>query len=265
MLGDVLGHSQRTLSLLEDVRALLHPKRSTAATEEDAFQSLPVAELDLSKQRTNGRSYRQLPAGFPMQACSERSRWEQSLLNDIWVSVPTGSEDFSFKHMRRNVYEEALFRCEDERYEVDQIVANNHSTIRALEPLESEIRALAAADGYEWQVRLDRRSLSTIHLRSIARVYGTKASVMLELLRKHPAGAIPVILQRLKQKDLEWRKARQQLNRHWKAVMERNYHKSLDHRSFYFKQRDKKATMAKSLVAEMRAAVEKAEAMAKSA
>ncbi len=40
------------------------------------------------------------------------------MLNDKWVSVPTGSEDFSFKNMRKNQYEEALFRCEDERYEV---------------------------------------------------------------------------------------------------------------------------------------------------
>jgi histone deacetylase complex regulatory component SIN3 len=31
---------------------------------------------------------------------------------------------------------------------------------------------------------------------------------VLELLRKNPAGAIPVVLRRLKQKDLEWRKAR---------------------------------------------------------
>jgi paired amphipathic helix protein Sin3a len=41
---------------------------------------------------------------------------------------------------------------------------------------------------------------------------------VLELLRKNPAGAIPVILRRLKQKDLEWRKARQDLNKSWKDV-----------------------------------------------
>jgi len=45
--------------------------------------------------------------------------------------------------------------------------------------------------------------------------------------------------------------------------MENNYHKSLDHRSFYFKQRDKKATMAKALVAEVRTEVERADAQAK--
>ena len=58
----------------------------------------------------------------------------------------------------------------------------------------------------------------------------------LQLLRKNPAGAIPVILSRLKQKDDEWRKARSELNKNWKDSMEKNYAKSLDHRSFYFKQ-----------------------------
>jgi hypothetical protein len=32
------------------------------------------------------------------------------VLNDAFVNVITGSEDFSFKLMRKNQYEEALFR-----------------------------------------------------------------------------------------------------------------------------------------------------------
>jgi len=41
-----------------------------------------------------------------------------AVLNDLWVSVTSGSEDYSFKHMRKNQYEESLFRCEDDRYGV---------------------------------------------------------------------------------------------------------------------------------------------------
>lgn len=38
------------------------------------------------------------------------------MLNDQWVSIPIGSEESnSFKHMRKNQYEEALFKCEDDR------------------------------------------------------------------------------------------------------------------------------------------------------
>lgn len=60
-------------------------------------------------------------------------------------------------------------------------------------------------------------------------------TIFLELLRRNPAGAIPVILKRLKQKDLEWRKARQQLNNQWRDILIKNAPRSLDHRSFYFR------------------------------
>ncbi len=88
------------------------------------------------------------------------------------MSVPTGSEDFSFKNMRKNQYEEALFRCEDERYEIDMVIDNNASAIRCLEPLNAEITALKAAEGFEWQFRLDRRAVGVLHLKAIARIYG---------------------------------------------------------------------------------------------
>lgn len=71
---------------------------------------------------------------------------------------------------------------------------------------------------------------------------------MLELLRKNPGGAIPVILRRLKQKDLEWRRGRVERNKQWRDVMANNYHRSLDHISFYFRQQDKRAIAAKTLL-----------------
>ncbi len=42
----------------------------------------------------------------------------EEVLNDRVISLPTGSEDFSFKSTRKNIYEENLFKCEDERFEV---------------------------------------------------------------------------------------------------------------------------------------------------
>lgn len=44
----------------------------------------------------------------------QRTTLEQSALNDVWVSVPVGSEggggDVAFKHIRKNVNEELLFK-----------------------------------------------------------------------------------------------------------------------------------------------------------
>lgn len=55
---------------------------------------------------------------YPIPLASQRSELGAQVLNDKWVSVTSGSEDYSFKHMRRNQYEESLFRCEDDRYNV---------------------------------------------------------------------------------------------------------------------------------------------------
>ncbi len=64
--------------------------------------------------------------------------------------------------------------------------------------------------------------------------------------------------QRLKEKDDEWKRARASLNKGWKEELERNYEKSLDHRSFYFKQTEKRALTTKMILASAKAAVEEA-------
>ena len=71
---------------------------------------------------------------------------DYQILNDQWVSVPTGSEDFSFKNMRRNEYEEALFNVEDERFEIDMVIDSNMSTVRVLAELHAELETLTKED-----------------------------------------------------------------------------------------------------------------------
>jgi paired amphipathic helix protein Sin3a len=234
---------------------------------------MPTTEIDFSQCRRCTPSYRALPHNYPRGKCSGRTALCESVLNNNWVSVPTGSEDFGVKNLRRNQYEEALFKCEDDRYEIDMVMDANRSTIRALEPIAKNIADLDAAKSSDassastepgkYQYRLDKRALTVMHLKAIARVYGDAGDRVLELLRKNPAGAIPVILARLKQKAVEWGKARQQLDKQWKEVLEKNYQKSLDHRSFYFKTSDRKAVMAKTMLQEAKVAKHKAELKAK--
>lgn len=104
-----------------------------------------------------------------------------------------------------------------------------------------------------FSLQLEKRHLSTIHLNSIARIYGEHGEEILELLRRNPAGTIPVVLKRLKQKDLEWRKARAEANKAWRETVERNHARSFDHRSFYFRQQDKKYMSTRQLVTEITA------------
>ena len=42
-------------------------------------------------------SYVKLPPDYPKLSCSGRTPLGAALVNDIWVSVTSGSEDYSFK------------------------------------------------------------------------------------------------------------------------------------------------------------------------
>ena len=57
-----------------------------------------------------------------------------------------------------------------------------------------------------------------------------------------------MVLARIREKDEQWRQARLDMNRCWREVVERNYHKSLDQRSSHFKQADKKDLSPKNLL-----------------
>lgn len=50
-----------------------------------------------------------------------------------------------------------------------------------------------------------------IHLNVISRLYGEHGPEILEAIRRNPVGTIPVVLKRLKQKDIEWREARHKM------------------------------------------------------
>eukprot|EP00501_MAST-03F_sp_TOSAG23-6_P000098 GSMAST32.ASY1.ANO1.100.1 assembled CDS len=212
--------------------------------------SMPLSEIDFNNCQSCTPSYRALPEGYPIPVCSDRTPEMMPFFNDCWVSVPTGSEDFAFKNSRKNVYEEALFRCEDERYEIDMVIEANLATIRLLEPLALDIQEMREKD--KANSGENRRTLSVTHLKAIARIYADHGHEILELLRKNPAGAIPIVLKRLKQKDVEWKRVRKELENGWREVLKKNYAKSLDHRSFYFRQQDKKQVTTKYMLSDLK-------------
>lgn len=59
---------------------------------------------------------------------------------------------------------------------------------------------------------------------------------MVDMLKKNPAVAAEVVLGRLTQKIQEWQADKRKMTDVWQKMYDANFHKSLDHRSFYFKQ-----------------------------
>jgi paired amphipathic helix protein Sin3a len=217
------------------------------------YSGKSIQELDLSDCERCTPSYRLLPEDYPIPSVSQRTELGVQLLNDRWVSVTSGSEDYSFTHMRRNQYEESLFRCEDDRFELDMLLESVRSTIKCVENLLNSLVDNSTATS---PIRIEDH-FTAQHLRCIERIYGDHGLEMMELLRKNPSATLSVVLTRLKNKKEEWTKCLSDFNKVWADVYARNHNKSLDHRSFYFKLQDSENMNTKSLVAEIKENKEK--------
>ncbi|XP_022845041.1 paired amphipathic helix protein Sin3-like 2 isoform X1 [Olea europaea var. sylvestris] len=252
------GHSSKALRVEDKDK---EKKREVDGGKEKDRPSLKysgksIQELDLSNRQRCTPSYRLLPEDYPMATASQRSELGAQVLNDHWVSVTSGSEDYSFKHMRRNQYEESLFRCEDDRFELDMLLESVSSAAKRAEDLLNSITDNPA--GSDNPIRVEEH-FTALNLRCIERLYGDHGLDVMDILRKNPSLALSVILTRLKQKQEEWTKCRADFNKVWAEIYAKNHYKSLDHRSFYFKQQDSKNLSTKSLVAEIKEIKEKNE------
>ncbi|KAK4479743.1 hypothetical protein RD792_015275 [Penstemon davidsonii] len=133
----------------------------------------------------------------------------------------------------------------NKKFELDVLLESVNATSKHVEDLCTKI------DG---SFRMEEH-LTALDLRCIERIYGDHGLDVIEVLRKNATVALPLILIRLKQKHEEWSRCRSDFNKVWAEIYAKNYHKSLDHRSFYLKQQDNKSSSA--LLAEIKEMSEK--------
>ncbi|GES74256.1 paired amphipathic helix protein pst1 [Rhizophagus clarus] len=210
--------------------------------------------VDLEGCISYGPSYRQLPPQEANLPCSGRDELCWEVLNDRWVSHPTwASEEAGFVSHKKNQFEEALHKCEEERYEYDMFIEANQHTIALLEPIERKIQhKMTSEEKTKYKLEPGLGGKSMIYQRVIKRVYDfDKGADVIEALHNNPATVVPVVLKRLKQKDEEWKRARREWNKIWREIDAKNYYKSLDHQGITFKNDDKKALTPKYLIAEI--------------
>ncbi len=157
------------------------------------------------------------------------------VLNDTWVSFPSWSEDSTFVSSKKTQYEEHIYRCEDERFEVsekeitclyyfslpkldclqcnrifsslfdqtcrvvqlDVVLETNLATIRVLEAVQKRLSRMSAEE--QAKFRLDNTiggSSEVIHRKAIQRIYGDKAPDIIDGLKTNPAVSVPIVLKR---------------------------------------------------------------------
>uniref|UniRef100_A0A4W4GRZ9 Paired amphipathic helix protein Sin3a n=1 Tax=Electrophorus electricus TaxID=8005 RepID=A0A4W4GRZ9_ELEEL len=209
-------------------------------------------EIDYSSCKRLGFSYRALPKSYQQPKCTGRTPLCKEVLNDTWVSFPSWSEDSTFVSSKKTQYEEHIYRCEDERFELDVVLETNLATIRVLETVQKKLSRMSAEE--QAKFRLDNTLGGTsevIHRKAIQRIYGDKAPDIIDGLKKNPAVSVPIVLKRLKLKEEEWREAQRGFNKIWREQNEKYYLKSLDHQGINFKQNDTKVLRSKTLLNEI--------------
>lgn len=212
-------------------------------------QTDTAAEIDVTQCKRLQTSYCALPKTSEPKKCSGRTALCREVLNDTWVSFPSWSEDSTFNTSRKTQYEEFIYRCEDERFELDVVIETNSATIRVLEGVQKKMSKMSPDE--LGRFKLDEYlggTSQTIHQRAIRRIYSDKANDIIEGLMKNPNGAVPVVLRRLKAKEEEWRESQKGFNQQWREQNDKYYLKSLDHQGMNFKHSDTKALRSKSLM-----------------
>jgi paired amphipathic helix protein Sin3a len=233
-------------------------------------------DLGGSKVKSYGPSYRKLPKTVSLDKhaeyvvsmmlrlaqeinlqCTGRDAMCWEVLNDEWVSHPTwAAEDAApFMTHKKNVFEEALHKSEEERHEYDYHIEANLRTIALLEPLNNKIQVMDPEERAHFNLKAGLGGQSkSIYQRIIKKVYGKDLGPdIIRAIHENPVVALPIVVERLKAKDDEWKKAQREWNRVWREQDAKNFYKALDHQGVQFKQNDKKTLAAKSLIAEVEA------------
>ncbi|EIE76470.1 hypothetical protein RO3G_01174 [Rhizopus delemar RA 99-880] len=218
-----------------------------------------IPKPDLNTCQTTGNphespSYRVVPKDWQNQPCSGRDQLCWEVLNDEYVSHPIwASEEDGFVASRKSQYEEAMHRCEEERYEYNMIIDANLNVISLMEPITQSIEQMTPEEKESFRLKpgLGGESV-TIYERIIKKIYDKERGMeIIDLLYSSPAYVIPVVLRRLKQKDEEWKRAQREWNKIWRELDAKNFYRALDYQGITFKSNDRKAMAPKALVSEI--------------
>mmetsp|Transcript_16739 Transcript_16739/g.23631 ORF Transcript_16739/g.23631 Transcript_16739/m.23631 type:complete len:1356 (-) Transcript_16739:98-4165(-) len=273
----VASNAQELLREFEEVMVGRGPyaDQETMLKDKSKYGSLSSREFDSTDVERITPSYRTYPGDYPHNlffSHSGQTEDDASVLNTKAICAPSekitkqkgiGSpEDYDGVRVRRNAYEETMFRIEDERFEVDMAIERNVMAMRQVEPIAEEctqIRETEERDGQpigRMHYKLRTRTLNCAQLNAIARLYGDSGDEVLQHLMRHPIAVLPIVYQRLREKDAEWRKAKAELSKRWKTLTEANYEGSLDMQCYFKKKEVETLFSASALIEECKDAEE---------
>ncbi|CAG8032053.1 unnamed protein product [Penicillium salamii] len=230
-------------------------RRFMSAEEPEDKTIDPKAQVDygvvnLAHCRSLGPSYRLLPKRERQKPCSGRDPLCTSVLNNDWASHPTwASEDSGFVAHRKNQYEDALHRIEEDRHDYDHHIEACVRTVQLIEPICQQFLHMTDAERNSFKLPLGLGGQSeAIYQRVIKKIYDRqRGEKVINDMFSRPCHVLPIVLFRLKQKLEEWKACQREWDKVWREQMQRAYWRSLDHQAIATKQTDKKLFVAKNI------------------
>lgn len=86
--------------------------------------------------------------------------------------------------------------------------------------------------------KLGKHLISHLIFHASSRVYGDKAVDVIHGLKNCPYVVVPIVIQRMNQKEDEWSESLRKFQHHWAEQDSKNYLRSLDHQGNHFRNRD---------------------------
>ena len=223
--------------------------------------------VNLSHCRSLGPSYRLLPKRERQKPCSGRDALCYAVLNDEWASHPTwASEDSGFVAHRKNQYEDALHRIEEDRHDYDHHIEACTRTIQLIEPIVQQFLVMSDAERAAFRLPPGLGGQSeAIYQRVIKKIYDRqKGEKIIHEMFERPCHVLPIVLFRLKQKCEEWKASQREWDKIWREQTQKAYWRSLDHQAIASKSMDKKLFVAKHIQNEIQNKFEESKTLRKS-
>jgi len=255
-----IAATHAAMALLSELEKVLVGRGPFAAQEQTKkfrgkYGGYPLRAYDLADSSFKlTPSYQTCPSDYVRDKFSGEAETDGDLLNyqcfctaQDWTVDNKGEKYFKSLEaydgikVRANVHEEVLALVEDEMFEVDMAIERNASVMRVLEPVAEEatrLREQEENDGQpigRLQYKLRNRSLSSVHIGAIARIYGENGEEVLQHLLRNPLVVVPIVFKRLKEKNEEWRRVKKEMNKEWKKTIGENFRRSLDAKCFVCK------------------------------
>ena len=223
--------------------------------------------VNLSHCRSLGPSYRLLPKRERQKPCSGRDQLCYAVLNDSWASHPTWeSEDSGFVAHRKNQYEDALHRIEEDRHDYDHHIEACTRTIQLIEPIVQQFLVMSEAERAAFKLPPGLGGQSeAIYQRVIKKIYDRqRGEKIIREMFERPCHVLPIVLFRLKQKNEEWKASQREWDKVWREQTQKAYWRSLDHQAITNRAVEKKLFVAKHVHQEILAKFEEGRNMRKS-